>query len=296
MTDSSAIRAGFIGLGNIGQPIAAQLASKGVALKVYDAAAPAERAPAQATVAKTAAEAAHEVDMVFLCLPSFEICRSVIGEIIAAPGAAPVVVDTSTIGPSGARALAEQLARAGKSYIDAPVSGGVHRAREGKLTSMVAGEAAAIARARPAIEAYSSNVIVVGSAAGQAQAMKLVNNYASIAALLSASEAISYGLSQGLDMAAMLAVMNVSSGMSFATQTHFPKHIVNGAFDSAAPTRIVDKDLSLFAAEAEKAGTARSLAEEARAIFAGFAPGHADDDWLRVFEFIRDHRDTERRN
>jgi 3-hydroxyisobutyrate dehydrogenase len=283
-------RLGFIGVGNIGKPIAARLAEAGYILQVYDAAGAGDRAPVGAVVAGSAAEAGRNAEIVFLCLPAFEMCEAVVEELLPALGGARLVVDTSTIGPNGAMRLAELLSAAGGSYVDAPVSGGVHRAYEGKLTSMIAGTADAVQRVRPAIAAYSSNLVSVGTRPGQAQAMKLVNNYASIVALLGTSEAISYGMSQGLEMSAMLAVMNVSSGQSFATSTHFPKHIVNGAFDSAAPGRIVGKDLKLFVSEAGKAGTSHSIGAEALATFEAYLPGHLDDDWLRIFEFIRERK------
>lgn len=279
---------GFIGLGNIGKPIAACLATAGRSIHVYDTAGADGRAPEGAIVAASVADLASSAGIVFMCLPSFEICAAVVSQILAARRTAPVVVDTSTIGPSEAKELAGRLASSGGIYVDAPVSGGVHRAYQGQLTSMVAAARDVVDRVKPLITAYSSNVIVVGEQAGQAQAMKLVNNYASILAMLGASEAIAYGLSQGLDMASMLAVMNVSSGHSFATQTLFPKHIASGAFDSAAPARIVGKDLALFLAEARKASTAHRVGDEALALFKPFAQQHAEEDWLRIFEFMQD--------
>jgi 3-hydroxyisobutyrate dehydrogenase-like beta-hydroxyacid dehydrogenase len=278
---------GFIGLGNIGRPIAAAMAAKGMPLVVYDVAAAAERAPEGTRVASDLRVLAAESELVFLCLPSSDAGRAVAAEFAMAEKRPTHVVDTSTVGPSGAESLASEFAAMGVTYVDAPVSGGVARARTGELTSMVACSQQALHAVRPAILGYSSKIVPVGTTAGQAQAMKLVNNYASIACMLSTSEAISYGLSRGLGMDAMLEVMNGSSGQSFVSSTLFPRHIANGKFDSAAPARIVHKDLGLFVREVHQAGTAHAIADQALALFDAYEPASPDEDWLRIFEFIR---------
>lgn len=279
---------GFVGLGNIGYPIASRIAGAGLPLTVYDIAAGAERTPKGAVLASSPEELVEASEAVFLCLPSVEAGRSFISHVAGASSRPNVIVDTSTIGPSGAESLARDLAAIGIDYVDAPVSGGVARAYQGTLTSMIAGDAKALERVTPWISAYSSKVVPVGAQPGQAQAMKLVNNYASIACMLSTSEAISYGLKRGLDMSAMLDVMNAASGQSFVSSTLFPRHIANGAFDSAAPARIVAKDLALFVREAGLANTAHTIGDEALALFEQYNPADPDEDWLHIFEFIRD--------
>lgn len=279
---------GFVGLGNIGYPIANRIAGAGLPLHVYDIAASAERTPKGAVLAASPRELVEASEAVFLCVPSVEAGRSFISHIAGASSRPKVVVDTSTIGPSGAESLARDLAAMGIDYVDAPVSGGVARAYQGTLTSMVAGDADVLKRVTPWISTYSAKVVSVGAQPGQAQAMKLVNNYASIACMLSTSEAISYGLKRGLDMSAMLDVMNTSSGQSFVSSTLFPKHIANGAFDSAAPARIVAKDLALFVQEAGLADTAHTIGDEVLALFKQYDPADPDEDWLHIFEFVRD--------
>jgi 3-hydroxyisobutyrate dehydrogenase-like beta-hydroxyacid dehydrogenase len=284
---------GFIGLGNMGAPIAERIAGGGFDLKVFDVADAQARAPFAKEYASSAAGAGEGVDVVFLCLPAARISTAVAQEIAALGSNRPkVVVETSTIGPSAAREAAATLQAAGIGYVDAPVSGGVARARTGELSSMAAGSEDDIATASPAMATYAAHIRHVGPNPGQGQAMKLANNYASIATMLATSEAISYGLRQGLTMEGMLAVMNAAAGESFATKVHFPKHIVNGAYDSAAAASIVWKDLSLFVQEARGASSAVPVATAVRETFGRFMED-ADPaaDWLRVYEFIRDREE-----
>ncbi|MCO5064608.1 MAG: NAD(P)-dependent oxidoreductase [Rhizobiaceae bacterium] len=279
---------GFVGLGNIGAPIANCIAKAGARLHVYDISPTPDRVPQDAISEASPRALGANTEIVFLCLPSAEAGHSFAAEVATLESRPKIVVDTSTIGPSGAASLSRALAASGIAYIDAPVSGGVARAVRADLTSMVAGDPAAVEAAAPWIRAYSSKIVNMGAKPGLAQAMKLVNNYASVACMLSTSEAISYGLRQGLGMDAMLEVMNTSSGQSFVSSVLFPKHIANGAFDSAAPARIVAKDLALFLREADLAGTSHTIGDEALSLFTGYSPENPEEDWLHIFEFIRD--------
>ncbi len=279
---------GFIGLGNIGQPIARRIVEAGFTLTVYDLADLSRRAPSAARCVKSATEAAA-VDILFLCLPSVQASASVVAEVLAAASLPKTLVEVSTIGPAAARTAAAKLTAHGVMYVDAPVSGGVARAREGKLTTMVAGSEVAIEQALPALEAYCHRIYRVGGEPGQGQAMKLVNNYASIACMISTSEAIAYGTTQGLTMKTILDVINRSSGQSFVSRTLFPSHIANGAFDSGATPGIVGKDLALFVDAARAAGSMSEIGERTHEIFRRFAASASPhDDWLRIYEFIRD--------
>lgn len=278
---------GFIGLGNIGQPIARRIAEAGFAMTVYDIADLSRRAPPAARRVRSVAEATA-VDVLFLCLPSVQASASVVDEVLAAVSLPKILVEASTIGPVAARAAAAKLAAGGVTYVDSPVSGGVARAREGKLATMIAGSEEGIEQVRPVLEAYCDRIYRVGSEPGQGQAMKLVNNYASIVCMIGTSEAIAYGTTQGLAMKTMLEVINASSGQSFVSRTLFPSHIANGAFDSGAALGIVGKDLALFVDAARAAGSMCEIGRQTQEIFRRFAatvPSH--DDWLRIYEFIR---------
>jgi 3-hydroxyisobutyrate dehydrogenase len=119
--------------------------------------------------------------------------------------------------------------------------------------------------------------------------MKLANNYTPIACMLATSEAIAYGERQGLSMGDMLEVMNDAAAESFVTRTLFPRHILTGAYDSAASAAIVSKDLALFVEEAIRTPSSVKVAERILETFRAFMEvADAREDWLRIYQFIRD--------
>jgi 3-hydroxyisobutyrate dehydrogenase len=142
---------GFIGLGNMGKPMARNARSKGLAMIVHDIAGTADRAPDGAEIAQSNGEVARRARVIALSLPTVEANRAVILEIAGAGHAGSVVVDTCTIGPAAAAENAAILAAAGIAYVDSPVSGLKFRAEEGTLASMAAGPRDAVERARPLI-------------------------------------------------------------------------------------------------------------------------------------------------
>ena len=192
---------GFVGLGNMGAPMAANLANGGWPLVVHDAAGTRERAPAEASIAESVADVAARAPTVLLSLPDSTVVDAVSEAILAAPAAVTKrVIDTSTIGIAQARAIHAKLAGGGIEYVDAPVSGGVAGARAGSVSIMVAAPAASFEELRPLLDSFTGNVFHVGSEAGQGQAMKVLNNFLSGTAMAATSEAIAFGDSQGLDL------------------------------------------------------------------------------------------------
>ena len=279
----------FIGLGNMGQPMARNVSESGHALLVHDLAGTADRAPKGAEVAQSNSEIARRCSVIALSLPSLEANRTVIQEIIDAGIAGGVVIDTCTIGPSAAEANAAKLAAAGIHYVDAPVSGLKIRAEEGTLASMIAGTSEAIDRAQPLIESYSRTVFVVGSEPGQGQRMKVVNNAIYIASLVTVSEALSYGEKGRLDLDAMLEVINASSGRCLTTEQVFPTYMTKeppGA--TGADAHIIEKDLSIFVDGATSEGTPNSVIGRAYQTIAAFSEENPMHDKSEIYRFIRD--------
>jgi len=247
-------RIAFIGVGRMGGPMAARLLAAGHSVCVFDpsAAATAALTARGASTAGSAAEAARGCDIVMVSLPSPAVLRTVAGEIAGVPGVA-IFVDLSTSGPAASQAAAATLGNAGIALVDAPVSGGVKGAAAGTLTLMVAAPAAAMARAKPLLEAFG-RVIVVGGKAGLGQTLKLANNLMSAASLAIASEAMAMGVKAGLDPAVMLEVINASSGRNSATQDKIPKHVLNRRFDFGFANALSFKDVRLCLEEAEALG------------------------------------------
>ncbi len=253
---------GFIGLGNMGGPMAVNLAAAGNALICYDASGTAERAPDGAQHASSAAEVADKAAIVFLCLPDGPIANKVAGELMAAQARiVEVVVDNTTSGASEARATHDMLAAAGIAYADAPVSGGASGARAGTLAMMVAAPDALYARLEPLLLPMAKNARHVGREPGQGMAMKLLNNYLSGMAMAATSEAIAFGARQGLDMATIIDTVSVSSGRNTAITDKFPNRILSESFDSGFATRLMTKDLQLYVDSCKELDAPRRLSE-----------------------------------
>lgn len=281
-------RFGFIGLGTMGGPMAAHMARKGLDLVVYDVAGTAERAPKGAAVASSVSEVAAGADLALLSLPDARAVAAVADQILESNSRrVGVVADTSTIGAAAARATHGKLAGAGIAYVDAPISGMPNGAREGTLSVMYAGPADALARLRPAFEAFGRNVFHVGERPGQGQAMKALNNYLAFLALFGTSEATAYGLREGLDLAQMVEVLNVSSGRNVATMTMFPNWVIPGA-DMGFPAKGMLKDLTCFLAGAREAGSPLPIGATMEALIKRFAEAAPNVDMMRAFEFVRD--------
>ncbi len=244
----------FIGVGRMGSGMAARLLGAGHIVTVYD--------PSQAAVAALVAQgaksaasavaAAAGASVVMASLPGPAAVKALATEIAAVPGIA-VFVDLSTSGPAAAQAVAATLVPAGIAAIDAPVSGGVKGAANGKLTLMISGPAAATARVQPLLELFG-RVVVVGEKPGLGQTLKLANNLMSAASLAIASEAMAMGVKAGLDPAVMLEVLNASSGRNSATQDKIPKHVLNRQFDFGFANALSFKDVRLCLDEAEALG------------------------------------------
>ncbi len=282
---------GFIGLGNMGRPMARNARATGIAMIVHDIAGTADRAPEGAEIAQSNDEVARRADVMALSLPTVAANRAVVAEIAAAGRAGSIVVDTCTIGPEAAAENAAVLEAAGIDYLDSPVSGLKFRAEEGTLASMTAGAAPAVERARPLIEGYSRVLYHVGTDAGQGQRMKVVNNALCISSYVTTSEALAYGENGGLDIATMLEVINASSGQNFATAQIFPKYVATGAYDgSGAEAHIVKKDIGLFVTGSGAEGTPNEVIREAYEVIAAFADSDPNQDQMRIYPFVRDRK------
>ena len=248
---------GFIGLGNMGAPMAGHLIEAGYSVVCTDVAGDA-RSPMGATFVPTAAAVARQCAIVVCSLPDGSIVHSVLDEVIGTtPRATELFIDASTIGVEPAERNASAATAAGIDYLDAPVSGGVAGAIAGTIAVMCGGSKDAFERARPLLSAVGGNVFHVGFEAGTGQAMKVLNNFLSGTAMAATSEAIAFGQRAGLDMETMLDVLNVSSGQNTATADKFPREIVPGSLNLGFRVDQLLKDLRLYAAAADGFGAER---------------------------------------
>ncbi len=283
-------RFGFIGLGQMGGPMAANIAAGGFPLVVHDRAG-ADLAPDGAQALDSNQAVAREAETIFLSLPDGAISLAVVDEIAATEDRrASVIVDLSTIGPEAARAADERCRAAGITYIDAPVSGGQAGARAGTITIMLAGPKPVVDAHNDVFKSFSANPFHVGETPGQGQALKILNNFLSGTAMAATSEAMLYGLSEGLDMKTMLDVVNVSTGQNTASLDKFPKRILSGSFDAGFKTALLAKDVRLFLDNATAAGTPVRIGEAVTRLWEDTNRALPDSDFTRVYEFIRDKK------
>ncbi len=240
-------RIGFIGIGNMGWPMAANLLKAGFEVAVSDARpgrAEHFRDEIGGRAARDAADAATGGDAVITMLPTSAEVAAVIGAIKPALAAGALVIEMSSGAPGVTRALAEELGESGIALIDCPVSGGVARARSGELALLAGGAAADLARAAPVLDAMGSSVHHCGGV-GAGQAMKALNNLVSAGGFLIGIEALLIGQKFGLDPALMVDVLNASTGMNNSTEKKFKQFVLSRRFDAGFGLDLMTKDLSI---------------------------------------------------
>lgn len=282
---------GFIGLGNMGGPMAGNLAAKGHDVLCFDASGTQERAHPKATCAGSTANVAAQARTIFLSLPDGKAVAAVLAEIIAAPERqVRVVVDTSTIGIECARKNAATAQAAGLEYLDAPVSGGAIGAQKGTIAVMCSGRPETIDALRPVMLDFGGHVFQVGNEAGQAQAMKVLNNFLSGTAMVATAEAIAFGVQQGLDMKTMLDVINVSSGQNTASRDKFPQRVLTESYDAGFRVEQLHKDLSLYEQATQGAGAARPVSPAIIEMWRKLDAVDAKGDITHIYPFVRDKR------
>ena len=217
---------GFVGVGKMGEPMANRLLDAGHRLTVYDIREEAVTAiVARGATSVTSSRAvADRSDVVFFSLPEPDDVRGeAIGEMGVITGCrAKILVDLSTTGRQTTLAVAEALAKAEMSLVDAPVSGGIAGARKGTLAVMASGVPRALARVSPLLNVFGK-VFTVGNEPGMGQVMKLANNLMSATAMAITTEALVMGVKAGLDPKLMIDVINSGTGRNTATETKFPQ-------------------------------------------------------------------------
>ena len=281
----------FVGLGNMGGPMSARLVRAGYDVRGFDVAEPARQALADAggTAVADLADAIRDASVVVLMLPDSDAVEATVhdGRFTVEPGA--VVVDMSSSEPTRTRALAAELEGRGVTLVDAPVSGGVSRARSGELTIMTGGEPAALDRIAPLL-AHLGTAVRAGPV-GSGHAVKALNNLLSATHLLVTCEAILAGERFGLDPATMLAIFNRSSGRSGSTEHKWPSFILPGTFDSGFALRLMLKDVRIATALADQVGAPDPLGHAAAELWGRAAEAlDATADHTEIVNWLREDR------
>lgn len=274
MDRKAAERIGFVGIGNMGWPMAARLVAGGYAVQVHDNRAEQTGrfvAECGGGAASSLGELAATSDIVITILPTSDQVETVLfgaGDALAPrlrPGT--IVIDMTSGQPARTIEFGERLAAMSVAMIDAPVSGGVARAETGELAIMTGGEAAILDRCRPLLERMGTTILRTGPL-GSGQAMKALNNLVSAGGFLIAIEALLIGRKFGLDPATMVDILNASSGSNNSTQKKFKPFVLSEKFDSGFALALMAKDLGIALELARQNGVEAPFAEQCREIWA----------------------------
>jgi 3-hydroxyisobutyrate dehydrogenase len=284
----------FIGLGNMGAPMAANLARAGHAVRGFDLAAAAMDAATAAGVARagSATEAVHGAEIVITMLPAGRHVTTLYGDIVPAAASGALLIDCSTIDVASARAAHAAAAAAGLASIDAPVSGGVGGAQAATLTFMAGGEPDAFARAQPVLADMGRRIVHCG-AAGAGQAAKICNNMILGISMIAVSEAFVLAEKLGLSHQALFDVASTASGQCWSLTSYcpvpgpVPASPANRGYVPGFATALMLKDLQLAQDAARAAGADTALGAHAAALYAAFAEQHAGLDFSAIISAIR---------
>ena len=243
------MRIGFVGLGQMGLVMAPHLLCDSWRVTGHDLVTPADLPDGLGFTANLDDLAGS--DVIITMLPDGEVVTGVVDRLTAA-GCRAMFIDMSSAHPDDSRALAQRLSELGLAFVDAPVSGGVVRARAGELTIMAGGGEAAFTRALPVLSCMGHAVHLGPPGCGHA--MKALNNYVSAAGLIASFQALATAIDSGIAPTRFLEVINGSTGRNNTTQVKIDKFVLTGKFDSGFALALMEKDVSIAAALLADAG------------------------------------------
>jgi 3-hydroxyisobutyrate dehydrogenase len=285
----------FIGLGNMGGPMAANLIKAGHAVAGFDLVATLrdDAAATGVAIAQSARHAVAKADVVISMLPAGRHVIAAWTDILPAAKPGTLFIDSSTIDVESARRAHHAAAAAGMACLDAPVSGGVGGASAGTLTFMVGGEDSAFAIGKPVLEAMGKRIVHCGGA-GAGQAAKICNNMILGATMIATCEAFVLAEKLGLSAQALYDVASTSSGQSWSLTTYcpvpgpVPNSPANKDYKPGFAAALMLKDLKLAQEAALGAGASTPMGAQAAQLYALFAAsGHAGDDFSGIINFLR---------
>jgi 3-hydroxyisobutyrate dehydrogenase len=285
----------FIGLGNMGAPMAANLTKAGHSVIGFDLSETSRR-EAEAlgiTIAATAADALRDASAVVTMLPAGSHVRTVWSQIATAARPGTLLIDSSTIDVDSARAVHAIAAAAGMASVDAPVSGGTGGAKAATLTFMVGGAEDAFSAARPLLEAMGKRIVHCGGP-GAGQAAKICNNMILGISMIAVGEAFALGEKLGLSHQALFDVASTSSGQCWSLTTYcpvpgpVPTSPANNGYKPGFAAELMLKDLKLAQDAAKATGASTPLGAEAADLYARFAAdGNAGTDFSGIIAMLR---------
>ncbi|WP_337190511.1 3-hydroxyisobutyrate dehydrogenase [Tsuneonella aeria] len=294
MTESN-MKIAFIGLGNMGGGMAANLVKAGHEVRAFDLSQDAlDRAGEHGcTTAASVAEAVTDADAVVSMLPNGQIVLSAYtGEVFGAASGGAILLDCSTIDVATAREVAEQARQHGYEMVDAPVSGGIAAANGGTLTFMVGGSDEAFARAEPILQAMGKAVIHAG-ASGNGQAAKICNNMLLGIHMIGTCEAFAMAQKLGLDPQTFYDISSVSSGQCWSMTSYCPvpgvgpQSPADNGYQGGFAAALMLKDLRLAIEAAETADAPVPMGQRARALYEDFVgAGNGGQDFSGIIRTL----------
>ncbi|RUO25386.1 3-hydroxyisobutyrate dehydrogenase [Aliidiomarina minuta] len=291
----------FIGLGNMGGPMAANLIKANHQVSVFDLSEEAMQALVKegATAAPSAAEAVKDADFVISMLPASQHVESLyLGDkgIASVIPKKALVIDSSTVSADCARDLAEQLNEHGLRFIDAPVSGGVAGAKSGTLTFICGGDAADIEEAKVVLGVMGKNVLRAGEH-GAGQVAKICNNMLLAVLMAGTSEALQLGRANGLDAKVLSDIMLQSSGRNWTLEVYNPCPDVlenvpsSNQYEGGFLVDLMAKDLGLAMDTAGAAGAATPMGERVQQLYKEHSEaGYGKKDFSSIFNYFEPKR------
>ncbi len=288
---------GFLGVGNMGLPMALKLIDGGHQLTVHDLREAALKPflDRQARRADSPRHMADTCETVFVSLPTLAALRDVcLGTNGAENGiihgrGIKLLVNTCTVGVPMVEVIAAAAAARGITLVDCPISGGPPGARDGTLSVMVSGDPAAIEKIRPMISLWGKTVTVAGDKPGLAQVLKLTNNILSFVALAATAEAFVMGGKGGLDLEVMLTAVNAGSGRNSATLNKFPISVADRSFAYGGDIDLLVKDADQAIAQGEALGVPMPVCQAARLVFRHAAyRGAGRDDFMTIVRHVEE--------
>jgi 3-hydroxyisobutyrate dehydrogenase len=291
-------RIGFIGLGNMGLPMATNLVKAGHEVAGFDVIKPlaAKLSDIGGFATEAISAACRGADAIITMLPASEHVRDVYcasGGVIDAAGDGALLIDSSTIDVATAREVAARAAEKGLAMVDAPVSGGVAGAQAGTLTFMVGGPDPAFARARPILEAMGKTIVHAGGS-GNGQAAKICNNMILGVSMIAVSEAFLLAEKLGLEAQRLFDIASKSSGQCWSMTNYcpvpglVPTSPANRDYQAGFTAAMMLKDLRLAQDAARTAKAATPLGAAAAELYGSFAgQGHAGKDFSAIIRFLR---------
>ena len=280
---------GFIGLGDMGKPMADNLVKSQKKIYVFDAFDIEKKVPKGCYATESVDELSNNTEIIFISVPDGKISQDVVKEIVLSNSKnIKAIINLSTIGLTETKPILELISKSNFKYIDAPVSGGKTGAVNATITIMWSGSKEILELIKLDLKYFVKSIFYVGSTPGQGQIMKLLNNFLSAVSMTATSEAIILGLKNNLDMKTMLQVLNVSTGKNSATLDKFPNRILTETFDAAFRMSLMNKDIDLYLSEARNFDTPIDIAEVVNSYFKDGLKRFPSGDFTEIYKVIKD--------